>query len=222
MPIWNVFSAGFLGLALIAGSANASTLVEGAGNFSNSWVAPTDVATGTTDVSGSGAPSWVGGDRVDVFLFSGLTPGKTSILFDFSLTGSYSDGRYQNGGGSIYYSYVPFTGDFYVEQANGNVLGSSDLLAGVFDVTYDPWTPNDSSRQGTSSFTLGLGDEFAGDLFLAMDFTYGKVSYNINSLNWSASANDSSPSPVPLPASGLLLLAGFSGLGFIARRRKRS
>ena len=174
----------------------------------------------------------MGGDRLDIFQFSVLVPGATSIVFDFSLTGPYSPGAYENGGGAIYYSYVPFSGNYYVDQGNGKILGSQDLLAGYFDVTYNPWSAANASNRGTSSFTLNLAKEFAGDLFLALDFTYGRVSYNINSLSWATSSNgivrmeDSVAVPVeflvavpvPLPATGWLLLAGLVGLA--ANRRK--
>jgi hypothetical protein len=170
----------------------------------------------------AGAPEWMGGDRLDIFQFSGLVPGATSIVFDFSLTGPYSPGTYENGGGAIYYSYAPFSGAYYVAQGDGKVHGSQDLLAGYFDVTYNPWNAANASNWGASSFTLNLAKEFAGDLFLALDFTYGRVSYNINSPSWATSDNDTPPSslavPVPLPATGWLLLAGFVGLA--ANRRK--
>jgi hypothetical protein len=204
-------------------------LYEAGGNFSNNWVSPTVVASGTTGVTGTGAPEWMGGDRLDIFQFSGLTPGATSLVFDFSLTGPSNPGAYENGGGAIYYSYVPFSGTYYVDQGNGKVLGSQDLLAGYFDVTYNPWNPANASNRGTSSFTLDLGKEFSGDLFLALDFTYGRVSYNINSPSWATSGNGTTPVevpeavpvevvPVPLPATGWLLLAGLVGLA--ANRRK--
>ncbi|PTR17634.1 MULTISPECIES: VPLPA-CTERM sorting domain-containing protein [unclassified Nitrosospira] len=196
-------------------------LHEAGGNFSNKWVSPTVVASGTTGVTGTGAPEWMGGDRLDIFKFSGLVPGATSIVFDFSLTGPYSPGAYENGGGAIYYSYAPFSGSYYVDQGDGKVRGSQDLLAGYFDVTYNPWNAANASNRGTSSFTLNLAKEFAGDLFLALDFTYGRVSYNINSPSW-ATYGDTDPSslavPVPLPATGWLLLAGLVGLA--ANRRK--
>ncbi len=81
--------AALFGAALMAAPVAASTLSEAdvAGGFSNSWTAPTVVAGGTTEVSGSGAADWMGGDRFDIFHFSGMTPGATSVTFDFSLTG---------------------------------------------------------------------------------------------------------------------------------------
>lgn len=203
---------------------SALILEETGGNFSNNWVSPTVVASGTTGVTGTGAPEWMGGDRLDIFQFSGLAPGATSIVFDFSLTGPYSPSAYANGGGAIYYSYVPFSGTYYVDQGNGKVLGSQDLLAGSFDVTYNPWDAANASSRGTSSFTLNLAKEFAGNLFLALDFTYGRVSYNINSPSWATSGNVDAPveipvaASVPLPATGWLLFAGF--LGLAANRRK--
>lgn len=226
MPLWKPCVAVLVCAAAITAPTAESALIlhEAGGNFSNSWVSPTVVASGTTGVAGTGAPEWSGGDRFDIFHFSGLTPGATSIVFDFSLTGPHDPGAYQNGGGTIYYSHVPFSGAYYIDQGDGRVLGSQDLLAGNFDVTYNPWDAANASNRGTSSFTLNLPKEFTGDLFLALDFTYGRVSYNINSLSWATSGNGTDPvelpvtAPVPLPATGWLLLAGFVGLA--ANRRK--
>lgn len=226
MSVQKLYIAVLVGAASITAPAAEATpiLQEASGNFSNNWVSPTIVAIGTSGVAGTGAPEWMGGDRLDIFQFSGLVPGATSIFFDFSLIGPYSPGTYVNGGGAIYYSYVPFSGAYYVDQGNGKVLGSQDLLAGYFDVTYNPWEAANASNRGTSSFTLNFAKEFAGDLFLALDFTYGRVSYNINSLSWATSDNGTVPMEipvevaVPLPATSWLLLVGLVGLA--ANRRK--
>jgi hypothetical protein len=186
MSVRKLYVAVLICAASITAPAAEATpiLQEAGGNFSNNWVSPTIVASGTTSVAGTGAPEWMGGDRLDIFQFSDLVPGATSIVFDFSLTGPYSPGAYENGGGDIYYSYVPFSGAYYVDQGNGKILGSQSLRAGSFNVTYNPWEAANAANRGTSSFTLNLANEFAGDLFLALDFTYGRVSYNINSLSW--------------------------------------
>jgi hypothetical protein len=224
MSVRKLYVAVLVCATLITAPVAESALIlhEAGDNFSNNWVSPTVVVSGATGITGSGAPEWMGGDRLDIFQFSGLVPGASSIVFDFSLTGPYSPGAYQNGGGAIYYSYVPFSGTYYVDQGDGTVLGSQDLLAGYFDVTYNPWEAANASNRGTSSFTLDLAQGFTGDLFLALDFTYGRVSYNINSPSWATPGNEPPPElevvPVPLPATGWLLLAGF--LGLAANRRK--
>lgn len=207
--------------ALTAVPAAATVMQEGSGNFSDSWVSPTAVAGGAASVAGTGAPDWLGGDRIDVFHFTGLAPGAASIVFDFALTGPYDPNAYVNGGGSIYVSYVPFSGAYYVDPGVGRVLGSQDLLAGNFDVTYNPWEAPNASNRGASSFTLDLGEDFAGDLFLALDFTYGRVDYKINLPAGTVSGEDTGAAAVPLPAAGWLLVAGVAGLaGLAARRRK--
>lgn len=223
MSVRKISLAALIGAASITSPAAAYTLDETGGNFSNDWVSPTVVASGTTDVSGWGAPEWMGGDRLDIFQFSGLAPGATSVVFDFSLTGPYNPNAYHNGGGAIYYTYEPFSGAYYVDQGNGTVLGSQDLLAGKFDVTYNPWEAPNASNRGISSFTLDLMEDFAGDLFLALDFTYGQVSYNINSPAWatSGSGDDTDPTVVSLPATGWLLLAGLLGIVGLAKTRRK-
>lgn len=227
MSVRKLSLAALIGAASITSPAAAYTLDETGGNFSNDWVSPTVVASGTTGVSGSGAPTWTGGDRLDIFQFSGLAQGTTSVAFDFSLTGPYNPNAYANGGGAIYYSYEPFSGAYYVEQADGTVLSSQDLLAGYFDVTYNPWEAPNASNRGTSSFTLNLMEDFAGELFLALDFTHGQVSYNIDSPAWATSGNggddgdDTDPTVVPLPATGWLLLAGLLGIVGLAKSRRK-
>ena len=222
MTIRKSLIAGLVGSAFLAGSASAATLNENDENFSGNWAMPTVVAKGNTDVSGTGAPEWQGGDRYDVFHFSGLS-GATSLVLDFTLLGNYRDGNYQNAGGSIYYSYVPFTGGYYAHKSDGTQLSGQDLLAGTFDATYDPWDRTNPTKQGTSRFELALGGDFAGDLFLALDFTYGKIGYTVSSPGWDNAQIDTlPPSAVPLPAAGLLLFAGFSGLALVAARRRRA
>lgn len=232
MSVRKFYLAALIGAASFTAPAAAVTMQEGDGNFSNDWLAPTVVTSGTTGVSGTGAPEWMRGDRLDIFQFSGLEPGATSVVFDFALTEPYGRGSYRNGGGSIYYSYEPFTNNYTVDRADGTVLRSQDLLAGVFDVTYDPWS-TDPSKRGTSTFSLDLMDDFAGELFLALDFNYGQVSYNVNSPAWASSTPDTggptgssggggaSPTAVPLPATGWLLLGGLAGVvGLTVKRRK--
>ena len=208
---------------ITAPTAKANSILQEIGvNFSNNWVSPTIVTSDMTGVAGTGAPEWMGGDRLDIFQFSGLLPGAASIVFNFSLTEPYRADSYQNGGGSIYYSYVPFSGAYYVDQGNGKVLGSQDLLAGNFNAIYNPWEAANGLNRGTSSFTLNLTKEFTGNLFLALDFTYGQVSYNINSLAWAISDNGTlpmeTPTAIPVPATGLLLLIGFVGLATNCRK----
>lgn len=211
-----------------ATAANSSPILhEGSANFSNVWTSPTVIATGTSGVSGAGAPEWMGGDRLDIFQFSSLQPGAVSIVFDFSLTGPLSPNAYSNGGGAIYVSFVPFSGAYYVDNGDGKVLGSHNLLAGNFNVIHNPWEAASATNRGTSSFTLNLGEGFGGNLFLALDFTYGQVSYNINSLPWAGTGGTAdtslvaAPSSVPLPAMVWMMLAAMLGMfGMHARRRR--
>lgn len=221
MSVRNTQAAALFSAALISAPAAAATLHEGAGNFSNNWTTPTVLASGTKSVTGTGAPD--GGraaDRFDVFQFSGLAPGATSVVFDFSLTGPLRPHRYAGGGGSIYYSFLPFSGAYYSNQEDGAISAAHDLFGGNFSATYDPWAIAGSNR-GASSFSLDLGDDFAGDLFLALDFTYGaQISYDIQSPSWDTASSDALPSAVPLPASVLMLIAAISGVGFVARCRK--
>ena len=76
-----------------------------------------------------------------------------------------------------------------------SVSGFADLLAGLntFTVTFNPVGPSNGGNQGT-------GDE----------------SWALNNLDVSA------VSPVPLPAAAPLLAAALGGLGFAARRKRKS
>jgi len=217
MSISGFFGAALLGAALFASPAMAATLHEADGSFSSDWRAPTPIPEGTTGVAGSGAPDWMGGDRFDIFHFSVMGLGATPIDFDFWLTDLDKSGGYRNGGGAIYYSFVPFSGRYYVDEGGGQVLGSENLLAGYFEVTFNPWQEASATNRGASSFTLNLGEAFRGDLFLALDFTHGRVSYSISASAWtSPSESAATPAPVPLPAAGWLMLAALSALGFVA------
>lgn len=203
-------------------AVSAPILLEYGSNFSNDWTAPTVVDSGTSDVSGAGAPEWTGGDRLDIFRFSGLVPGATSIAFNFMLTGPLNTGAYTNGGGAIYFSYQPFSGSYYVDKGDGTVLGSQQLLAGYFEVIYNPWETANALNRGESGFVLNLSDDFTGELYLALDFTHGGVSYNFNTPAWAAlslegTTTGAAASPVPLPAPGWLFLTGILSL-FVYRR----
>lgn len=234
-------SFGRLFAALIVGTTAIHTspaiaapiLTETDASFSSSWTAPTAVGSGITGIAGSGSSGKTSNERFDTFQFSGLTPGATSIVFNFSLAPGYNLGNYANGGGSIYYSYVPFTGAYYVDQGNGKVLGSHNLLASNFDVTHNPWQTETNTNRGSSSYILNLGDDFTGNLYLALDFTYGnQVNYNISSPSWASGSTPVARQPdlaiivpeatMPLPATVWLFLAGLltlAGRKVVARSR---
>ena len=99
MAVWKLHVAAvFFAASITAPTALAAPILnEAAGNFSNDWLAPTVVASGTTGIMGLGMPEWMGGTRHDVFLFSGLTPGASSLVFDFALPGPVNVGAYANG-----------------------------------------------------------------------------------------------------------------------------
>ena len=219
MAVRTIFGVIFFAISVFADAAPAATLSEDGGNYSDIWAAPTVVASGTTTVTGGNA---LGADRTDVLQFSGLRPGASAITFDFAVAGNYRSGGYANGGGTLYYSFVPFTGGYYITPSSAATAAQERLYNSTFGVTYDPWDAANPASQGTSRFTLALGDSFAGSLFVALDTTYGNVSYAISGLTYPSSAPPDSPSPMPLSAGGLFMLMGLTGLAVIGIRRRRS
>lgn len=175
----------------------AATVTESS-DYSSVWNAPTQIAAGTTLISGSANSS----DH-DVFAINGLAAGAQTLSLTLSLVDRYVSG-YLNAGGTIFYSAVPFI-------QNWDWTASTKLM----DVAYNSgngW----SSGNLTSSQTINLGDTFAGGtLYLALAFTYGG-----NGVDYTIGVPANAPPAVPLPAGVVLMGTALLGLGGIAARRR--
>ncbi|WP_172295590.1 hypothetical protein [Pseudoruegeria sp. HB172150] len=181
--------------ALFAGAgAHAVTVSESdLGEFSGEWSSPTELGAGIDGVSGTGAQN-----QFDILVLTGLTAGAQTLTFTF--TGPADAGDSYAAGGTLMYSF-----DAFQYGWDGDYAGSFGSFKSAL----------------TDTLTLVLGDDFSGVLYLALYFTYGdQLSYSIASSVPATSG--STPSPVPLPATGLLLGGALVGAGLLAKRRLRS
>jgi len=189
--------SGYRVIALAVGAifgasvAAAATLNEASvpgGAFGSSWDNLTAVAAGYETISGTGSQN-----QYDNFVFT-LPAGHQSLTFDFTAP-SVFDHSY-SAGGSILYSTTPFRSGW-----DGTVAAGVDVNG------LDP-------RRG---FTLDLADFQGGNLYLALNFTYGAdLAYNIAVPGNAIAA----PAPIPLPAGILLLGTGIAALAAAGVRRR--
>lgn len=198
--------------ALLAGPAMAATVTEGdLGDFSGNYSTPTVIANGATQVDGV----WSGGNDYDLLAFTGLKAGAQTITLTFAPLAPIGDTDWSfSAGGTVLWK----TSQFLYSAWEGNWLAS---------VGIQHW-----NRNNDFSWTINLGDDFGGSLYLALLNTYGTLKYSIFAPGNAATSvtptdpvvtpSEPVPAAVPLPAAAPLLLAGLGALGALgaARRRK--
>lgn len=182
-----------LGLMVAAGlaaGASAAVLSETdvkGGAFGPSWKKLTEVGAGITGITGTGSQN-----VFDNFHFTALPTGAQKI--DLRFWAPDGIGNSYSAGGKVLFSQKKFEWGWDGKELGGFQL---DLKGGT-----------------SAALTLLLGDEFKGELYLALNFTHGKaISYAIDL--------GTSVAPVPLPAGVLLIGTALGGLGLLRARSRR-
>lgn len=193
-----VFGLAIATTLLAAGAVSAATLTEGsAGDFSGDWKSPTLVAAGVDHISGS----WDVQNDYDILGFTSLKTGAQTVTLTFSPKTPIgeTDWSFSAGGELRYQTYAP-----KYSAWEGTTFGT---------VNMQHW-----NRNGDFTYTLNLGDDFGGVLYLGLYGTHGSLNYNIAAPGNAVA--EPQPAPVPLPAGAALLPAGLAALAFLRRRRK--
>lgn len=201
------FAAAFAGLVTLVSPAVASTLSEAdvaGGDYSGDWQNFTTVASDVTSVSGT----WYGGNDYDLLALTGLSAGD-SLTLTFSTIGT--QGYSYSAGGNVLYK----TSALQNSAWEGTTLGT---------VSFSYY--NQSQDQ---SLSLTLGDDFTGTLYLQLYGTYGTLAYNLSIFSANTGSSTDTPqvtvpetTPVPLPAAGVLMMAGLGAFGALRGLRKRA
>ncbi|AEI93011.1 VPLPA-CTERM sorting domain-containing protein [Roseobacter litoralis] len=135
-----------------------------------------------------------------------------------------------NGQGNI----VPDNGNFAINSNDTQGIVWNAALAGGTLFTTLVFAIQDAADVGAKTLTVELGDGtkavFSGSLFGNNDTNIVKISFDAGvasaevsietSRNDAFTVDGAAISPVPLPASSLLLIGGMAALAGVARRRK--
>jgi hypothetical protein len=189
--------------ALVAGMAQAATVTEAAyGEFSGDFRAPSVIGTGATTVGGV----WTAGDA-DLLAFTGLAKGAQTLTLSFKPLSPIGPTDWSfSAGGVVNWKTTPFQWSAWEGTQLANVGIAHWNRNGVFD------------------YTLTLGDDFGGALYLGLFGTHGTLGYTITAPGNAAPAilpaAPEVPAAVPLPAGAPLLIAGLGALAALRPRRR--
>lgn len=187
---------------LTAGTVTAATLTEGTGaaEFSGDWKNPVLVDAGHDRIAGS----WNGGNDHDILGFTHLRKGAQTVTLSFSPLTPIGDRDWSfSAGGSLFHQ---FDAPLY-SAWEGNQFGSVNM--------------QHSNRDGDFTYSLRLGDDFKGVLYLGLYGTHGSLNYTIDVPGNALDVPGVQPAPVPLPAGAVLLPAGLAALAVLRRRKRR-
>jgi hypothetical protein len=204
MRILTTCIAVFLGACSVASAAtvNETDLV---GGFSSTLSTPTALASDTTDVTGR-----LSAGDFDFLHFTSLAAGAKTLTFTFDLANPSGLSGYQNAGGQVRIKDTQPGWAFDGDQLNASAGANS------FDLFYDPFDA--SNAVVTQTLSYNLPSAFTGGsryVSILPTFSSQTFSYGI-----SLTGDTPLPSPVPIPAAGLMLLVALGG--FAALRGRKS
>lgn len=196
--------AAFLGTASLG---QAATLNESdiAGGFGSSFNSPTVIGSDVTTVTGT-----VSAADFDFLHFTSLSAGAQTLTFNFNLADPNGLSGFQNGGGSV---RIKETAPGWAYDGNPlNPAGGND-----FDLSFDPFNVAGAVVSQTLSYSLGAGYA-GGDLYVSILPTFASQAFSFGVIVPGNSASVD-PSPVPVPAAGLLLIGALGGMAALRRRK---
>ena len=187
----------------VAATLNETDILNG---FSSQFGSATQIGLGNDQVNGT----LTAGD-FDFLHFTNLAAGSQSIDFTFGLPVPGFTSGFQNIGGQAFVSETQ--PGFASDGARLNPLSPNN---NDFELFFDPF--NAASAVTTQTLSYQLDSSFqGGSLFVAL---LPQFSSNTPFLTYSLSVPGNAVAPVPVPASGLLLLAAL-GAGGMLRHRQR-
>ncbi|QDY68597.1 hypothetical protein [Qingshengfaniella alkalisoli] len=171
------------------GASFAATLNEAdlaSRQVSSDWSRPSEIVDGYDQFIGYGY-----GHGNEYLYFSGLRAGAQQVKLTLALPEGVND---QWSTMNLNYKTTPF-----------QYSGFEGATPGQFQLN-----PN-TTRE--TSYTISLGDEFSGALYLALHFNNGPMTYFIEAPGNTGFQPQPPTTPVPLPAGVLLLGSAVAGLG---------
>lgn len=180
----------------LAVSSQAATLTESDvnGGFSNDFRNPTvvgpgiDLITGGLSTGGGGSVA----DEFDFLQFTNLQPGAQTVSFTFSLAVPSGFTGFIGAGGTVRVKTDPFE------------FSAFEGTAQQFQLSFNSFNPAGSTPTQTLSFDLG--SSFAGpELFVNVRTTNATQPFSFG-----VAVPGNAIAPVPLPATGWLMMFGLA------------